>query len=141
MMRADLVGTIQELLRATGAFSTVCGIGSDKPTYPLARVWVNGCPANGNLNDTPKARIDLRVAVQIETNPVKDADGNTDESTLYDLVDRTFLALHNVKLPGKGSQPLIVHDHPGLQGYEQSKPVVYLLQVSARVIPASFSMT
>jgi len=141
MMRADIVKAIQDLLRATGAFSTVCGIGSDNPTYPLARVWANGCPANGNLNDSPKARIDLRVAVQVETNPVKDADGNTDESALYNLVDQSFMALHNVKLPGKGSQPLSVHDHPGLQGYKQAKPVVYLLQVSVRVIPASFSLT
>lgn len=140
MMRADIVGAIQELLRATGVFSRVCGIGSDKPAYPLARVWANGCPAK-NLDDAPKPRLDLRIAVQIETNPVKDADGNTDERALYDLVDRAFLALHNVKLPGKGSQPLIVHDHPGLQLYEQAKPMVYLLQVSARVMPASFSLT
>lgn len=141
MMRADVVNVIQELLRATGVFSTVCGIGSDKPVYPVARVWANGCPLNGNLNDAPKPRIDLRVAVQIETNPVKDADGNTDESALYDLVDQAFMALHNIKLPGKGSQPLIVHDHPGLQLYEQTKPMVYLLQVSVRVMPASFSLT
>ncbi len=141
MMRADIVKSIQGLLRATGVFSTVCGIGSDKPTYPLVRVWANGCPANGNLNDSPKARIDLRVAVQIETTPAKDANGNTDESALYDLVDQSFMALHNVKLPGKGSQPLVVHDHPGLQGYEQAKPAMYLLQVSVRVIPSSFSLT
>lgn len=141
MMRADIVKAIQGLLRATGVFSAVCGIGSDKPVYPLARVWANGCPANGNLNDAPTARIDLRVAVQIETCPEKDADGNTDESELYDLVDHAFKVLHNIKLPGKGSQPLIVHDHPGLQLYEQTKPMVYLLQVSVRVMPATFSLT
>jgi len=140
MMRADIVKAIQDLLRTTGAFSTVCGIGSDKPTYPLARVWANGCPQK-NIENTPQAMIDLRVAVQIETNPVVDQDGNSDETLLYDLVDRAFKALHDAKLPGKGSLPLIVHDHPGLSAYEQSKPLVYLMQVSVRVVPEAFSIS
>ena len=140
MMRADIVKSIQGLLRATGVFSTVCGIGSDKPTYPLARVWANGCPPK-NIENNPQAMIDLRVAVQIETHPVVDQDGNSDETALYDLVDRAFKALHNVRFSGKGSLPLIVYDNPGLSAYEQSKPLVYLMQVSVRVIPASFSLT
>lgn len=139
-MRADIVGAIQGLLTATGAFSTVCGIGSDKPTYPLARVWANGCPAT-NIENTPQAMIDLRVAVQIETHPVIDADGNTDETKLYDLIDTTFNALHNVLLPGRGAKHLVVYDHPGLSAYEQSKPMVYLMQVSVRVLPELFSLT
>lgn len=140
MMRADIVKSIQDLLRATGVFSTVCGIGSDKPTYPLARVWANGCPPK-NIENNPQAMIDLRVAVQIETYPVVDQDGNSDETALYDLVDRAFGTLHEVKLPGKGSLPLIVYDSPGLSAYEQSKPLVYLLQVSVRVVPGEFSIT
>lgn len=140
MMRADIVKSIQGLLRGTGLFSTVCGIGSDKPTYPLARVWANGCPAK-NIDNSPQAMIDLRVAVQIETHPAIDEDGNTDETALYDLVDRSFIALHNVRFSGKGSLPLIVYDNPGLSAYEQSKPLVYLMQVSVRVVPASFSLT
>lgn len=139
-MRADIVKSIQDLLRATGVFSTVCGIGSDKPTYPLARVWANGCPQT-NIENSPQAMIDLRVAVQIETHPVVDQDGNTDETALYDLVDRAFEALHDAKLPGKGSLPLVAHDHPGLSAYEQSKPLVYLMQVSVRVVPGEFSIT
>lgn len=140
MMRADVVKAIQDLLRATGVFSTVCGIGSDKPAYPLARVWANGCPQT-NIENSPQAMIDLRVAVQIETYPVLDLDGNSDETGLYDLVDSTFNALHDVKLPGKGSLPLIVYDHPGLSAYEQAKPLVYLLQISVRAVPEAFSIT
>jgi len=140
MMRADIVNSIRGLLRATGVFSTVCGIGSDKPTYPLARVWANGCPQT-NIEKRPQAMIDLRVAVQIETHPAVDQDGNTDETALYDLVDRAFGALHEVRFPGKGSLPLIVYDYPGLSAYEQSKPLVYLMQVSVRVVPGAFLIT
>lgn len=140
MMRADIVGAIQELLRATGVFSRVCGIGSDKPSYPLAKVWANGCPQK-NIENRPQAMIDLRVAVQIETHPVLDQDGNSDETVLYDLVDSAFKALHNVELPVKGSLPLIVYDNPGLSAYEQSKPLVYLMQVSVRVVPEAFSIS
>ncbi len=139
MMRADIVKSIKGLLRGTGKFSTVCGIGSDKPTYPLARVWANGCPKD-NIENSPQAMIDLRVAVQIETHPVVDQDGNSDETALYDLVDQSFKALHDAKLPGKGSLPLIAYDHPGLSAYEQSKPLVYLMQVSVRVVPEAFSI-
>jgi len=140
MMRSDIVGAIQGLLTSTGAFSTVCGIGSEKPVYPLARVWANGSQ-QPNLENTPQAMLDLRVAVQIETMPVVDAFGNTDESTLYNLVDATFAAIHNVLLPGRGAKHLIVLDNPGLSAYEQSKPMVYLLQVSVRVLPDVFSLT
>jgi len=138
MMRADIVNSIKGLLEATGVFSSVCGIGSEKPGYPLVRVWANGCPQT-NIENSPRAMIDLRVAVQIETHPVLDSNGNSDEAGLYDLVDSAFKALHNMKLPGKGSLPLIVFDHPGLSTYEQSKPLVYLIQVSVRVVPEAFS--
>ncbi len=139
MMRADIVNIIKGLLDGTGVFATVCGIGSEKPKYPLVRVWANGCPQK-NMENIPQAMIDLRVAVQIETYPAADANGNTDETTLYDLVDRSFKALHDAKLPGKGSLPLIVYDHPGLSAYEQSKPLVYLMQASVRVVPEAFSI-
>lgn len=140
MMRADIVNAIKGLLVDTGVFTSVCGISSEKPGYPLARIWANGCPQI-NIENRPQAMIDLRVAVQIETFPVLDPDGNSDETVLYNLVDSAFEALHNVALPGRGLLPLIVHDHPGLSVFEQSKPLVYLMQVSVRVVPQAFSTT
>lgn len=141
MMRSDIAQAIKDMLAATGKFGTVCGLGSDKPTYPLVRAWINGCPKDGNINNTPDALIDLRVAVQIETWLPKDDDGNSIDTTLYDLVDTAFAALHDKKLPGRGSLPLITYDHPGLGGYSSDGPAVYTMQVSVKVAPQHFSIT
>lgn len=139
MMRADIVTVIKNSLSGLGVFATVCGIGSDKPVYPLARVWIPG--TKDNLDNAPQARIDLRAVVQIETWLEKDADGNSIDGPLYDLVDSVFSALHGLQMPGRGSQPLIVYDSPGLGEYGNDRPATYLLQVSARVIPEAFSLT
>ena len=140
MMRADIADVIKGQLVGLGIFGTVCGMGCDKPAYPLARVWIPGCPKE-NLDNTPQARIDLRVALQLETWLKKDDDGNSIDAPLYDLVDQVFAALHDYKMAGKGSQPLVVHDFPGLGEYNSEGPTVYLLQISARVIPRTFSLT
>ncbi len=140
MMRSDIAHAIKEKLITLGIFSTVCGLGSDKPSYPLARVWIPGCPKE-NLDNKPEARIDLRVALQLETWLQKDQNGNSIDGPLYDLVDQAFAALHNYKLTGKGSQPLEVHDFPGISTYNSDGPTIYLLQISARVMPRSFSLT
>lgn len=140
MMRADITSAIKSIIKNAGVFGMVCGLDSSKPVYPLARVWVPGCPKD-NQDNSPQARIDLRIAVQIETLLERDSDGNTIDGPLYDLVDTVFSALHNKSLTGRGSQPLIVYDSPGLAGFQNDSPVVYLLQVSARVIPESFSLT
>ena len=139
MMRADIANAVKDILSGTGAFATVSGIGCDKPSYPLARVWIPGCPKE-NLDNAPQARIDLRVAVQVETF-LTESNGLTDDAPLYDLVDTAFAALHNQQLPGRGSQPLIVYDSPGLGEYRSDGPAVYLLQVSVRVLPDAFSLT
>lgn len=140
-MRNEVAEAIKGLLLATGQFGAVLGLGSDKPSYPLARVWVNGSPRDNNINGAPNTLIDLRVAVQIETHLGKDDDGNSIDATLYGLVDTAFDALHNAKLPGRGSLPLIVYDHPGLGAYSSDGPAVYTMQVSARVMPETFSLT
>lgn len=139
-MRKELVSYIKTVLTNTGKFSTVCGLGSDKPKYPLVRVWVPGTPPQ-NLDNDPQARIDLRIAVQIETMLEKDAEGNTIDGPLYDLVDETFSALHGALPQGAGIQPFIVYDSPGLGEYASDSPAVYLMQVSARVIPEAFALT
>ena len=139
MMRSDIASVIKTALSGIGVFSAVVGVGSDKPQYPLARVWIPG--TKENLDNAPQARIDLRAAVQIETWLDKDDDGNTIDGPLYDLVDQVFAALHGLQLPGRGSQPLVVYDSPGLGEYGSDRPVIYLLQVSARVLPDAFSLT
>jgi hypothetical protein len=139
-MRADIADTIKSTLSGLGVFGAVCGLTADKPIYPLARVWIPGCPKD-NLDNAPQARIDLRVAVQIETHLERDADGNSIDGSLYDLVDQVFAALHGLQLPGRGSQPMIVYDSPGLSGLGESGQAVYMLQVSVRVIPELFSLT
>lgn len=138
-MRADIVDVIKNSLGGLGVFATVCGIGSDKPTYPLARVWIPG--TKDNLDNAPQARIDLRAVVQIETWLEKDDDGNSIDGPLYDIVDSVFSALHGMQIPGRGSQPLIVYDSPGMGEYGADRPAIYLIQVSARVIPEAFSLT
>lgn len=139
MMRSEIASFIKAALSDVGVFSSVVGIGSDKPVYPLARVWIPG--TKDNLDNAPQARIDLRVAVQIETWLEKDDDGNSIDGPLYDLVDTVFTALHGLQMTGRGSQPLIVHDSPGLGEYGSDRPAIYLLQVSARVMPETFSLT
>lgn len=141
MMRDDIAQAIKGMLAATGMFGAVCGLGSDKPAYPLARVWINGCPRDGNIDNTPDALLDLRVVVQIETWLPKDNDGNSIDTALYDLVDTAFAGLHNKKIPGKGTLPLIAYDHPGLGAYSSDGPAVYTIQVSVRVAPQHFSIT
>lgn len=139
-MRSDIVTAIQEKLTAAGDFSMVCGLHSDKPAYPLARVWYQG--ARENLDNEPQARLNSNIGVQIETVLEKDENGNSVDGPLYDLVDTAFNALHNYKLPGAGSQNLWVYDAPGLSGFKADDgPSIYLLTVTARVIPESFSLT
>jgi len=139
-MRADLVEVIQGILLGTGVFDTVCGLSSDKPKYALARVWYQGCPKN--MDNAPQARLDANLGVQIETVLEKDADGNSIDAPMYDLVDTAFNALHGYELPGKGSQPLIVYDSPGWSNFKsEGGAAIYLLTVSARVIPENFSLT
>jgi hypothetical protein len=141
MMRAEIAQEIQKLLAATGQFKAVLGLGSDKPEYPLARVWVSGGLKDANIENRPEAFIDLRVVLQIEIWLAKDDDGNSIDGPIYDLVDVSFNALHGKKLPGKGSQHLIVYDFPGLIEYKSDAPAVYTIQVSARVLPKQFSLT
>lgn len=141
-MRSELVATIKALLTATEKFSTVCGMHSDKPAYPLARVWHHGSPKN--LDDTPQARIVTNLGVQIETILKKDAAGNSIDKPLYDLVDAAIAALHNVRPAGAGIQPLIVYDAPGMDAFQEKtdgSPAIYLLTVTARVIPETFALT
>ncbi|ADW16383.1 hypothetical protein Despr_0194 [Desulfobulbus propionicus DSM 2032] len=140
MMRAEISDAIKGRLSSLGVFGSVCGLVADKPVYPLAKVWAPGCPKE-NLDNSPQARIDLRVAVQIETHLERDADGNSIDSPLYNLVDQVFSTLHGLQLPGRGSQPMIVFDSPGLSGFGDSGQAVYLLQVSVRVMPELFSLT
>jgi len=140
-MRSEIAETIKSLLMATGKFAAVVGIGADKPAYPLARVWINGSPKDSNINDSPDALIDLRVAVQIETWLPKDEQGDSVETVLYEMVDAAYLALHNAKLPGKGiARPLICLDHPGMTAYAHDSPAVYTMQVSVWVAPRHFSI-
>ena len=138
-MRKEIVDYIKDRLTETGKYKEVCGLGSKTPEYPLARVWAPGC-AEPNPDNRPEARIDLRIAVQIETILREDKNGNSVDGGLYDLVDAAFAALQNLKLPGKGSQPLIVYDSPGLGEYKTDGPAVYTLQVSIRVILPVFSL-
>jgi hypothetical protein len=140
-MRSDLAQAIKDLLAATGQFGSVIGLGGDQPVYPLARVWIKGCPKADNLENRPEAMLDLRVIVRIEARLAKDGDGNSIDGPLYDLADTAFNALHNIKLPGKGSLPLVVYDHPGLRAYNSDGPAAHTMQVSARVLPQSFSLT
>ena len=140
-MRSEIVDAIKGILSGTNKFGSVIGLGSDRPKYPLARVWLNGTPRDENLNDAPASLLELRAAVQIETWVAKDEDGNTDESGLYDLVDVVFDSLQNVKLPGAGSMPMVVYDHPALGAYSNEGPAVYTMQVSIRVSPQYFTTT
>lgn len=141
-MRADLVGAIRGILSGTRAFASVCGLSSDKPAYPLARVWCQGTPEK-NLDNAPQARIEIHFGVQIETVLAKDGDGNSIDGPLYDLADTAFNAMHGYQLPGRGSQKLIVYDSPGLSSFksEGPGPAVYLMTVTVRVIPENFSLT
>lgn len=139
-MRSDIVAAIQTRLTATGVFSAVCGLSSDKPAYPLARVWYHG--AKENINNEPLTEISSQIGVQIETVLEKDASGNSIDGPLYDLVDAAFNSLSEYKLPGKGHRQFIVMDSPGLQVFQMdSGPAVYLLTVFVRVIPDKFSLT
>lgn len=139
-MRSDLVAAIKAKLTATGVFTTVCGLSSEKPSYPLVRVWYQG--AKENMDNSPQARLNSNLGVQIETNLVKDVNGDSVDGPLYDLIDAAFSALHNCELPAIGIQKLIVLDSPGLSEYKaDSGPAIYLLTVSARVIPEAFSLT
>lgn len=140
-MRKELVASIKAALVASGAFSKVTGLGAEKPTYPLVRVYIPGSK-DENLDNSPQVRLDMRVAVQIETNLETDANGDTLDGPLYDLVDSVFSTLQNIVPPGIkcGVQPLAVLDSPGLGAFNQEGPTVYLLQVATRVIPATFSL-
>lgn len=140
-MRKELVNHIRAQLEATGAFGMVAGIGCEKPRYPLARVWSNSTPAK-NREDLPTAFIELAIAVQIETKLAVGVDGRTDDGPLYDLVDTVFSALHgHTPEDSKGLMPLIVHDAPGIGQYASDAPAVYVMQISAAVVPAAFSLT
>lgn len=139
-MRPELVTAIQVKLVATGVFSMVCGLHSDKPSYPLARVWYQG--VKDNINNEPLTEITSAIGVQIETVLEKDVNGNSIDGPLYDHVDTAFNALSEHKLPGKGHRQFIVLDHPGLQDFKiDGGPAAYLLTVFARVIPDKFTLT
>ena len=141
-MRSEIVDAIKALLTETEEFETVCGMHSDKPSYPLVRVWYQGAPKN--LDDSPQARIVANLGIQIETILKKDLNGDSIDGPLYDLVDVAFNALHNVKIDANGIQPLIAYDSPGMDGFQEKTdggPAIYLLTVTARVIPESFSLT
>lgn len=146
-MRSEIVEAVKAVLLDTGVFAGVCGLSADKPVFPLVRVWSQGTRGDNNLDNDPQARVDLLLGVQIETWLEKDAAGNSVDKPLYDLVDAAFNALHNYKLPGRGSQKLIVHDSPGLDSFDTKKgqeatgDAVYRMTVSVRVIPENFSLT
>ena len=139
-MRADIVAAVQARLAGLAEVAMVCGLGVEKPAYPLVRVWAKGTPES-NLDNAPQARIDLRLVVQIETYLETDEDGRTDETALYGAVDAVFTVLHGYQLPGRGSQPIIMFDHPGLLDLDADKRAIYQLQASVRVLPDLFSLT
>jgi hypothetical protein len=138
-MRSDVVTAVKGRIEAIPEIAMVSGLGVDKPKYPLVRVWAKGTPAE-NLDNSPQARIDLRLVIQVETflETVNDA---TVDDGLYDAVDAVFAALHGHLLPGRGSQPIIVYDNPGLLNFDADKRVVYQLQASVRVMPGQFALT
>jgi len=140
-MRKEIVSIVQAMLTASGAFAKVAGIRTDRPLYPLARVWIPGS-TDKPIDTLPQALLDLRVAVQVETAIEMDADGNSLEGPLYDLVDAVFSALHAQFLPGvkSGAHPLIVFDSPGIGEFNPDGATAYLLQVSVRVVPAAFTL-
>lgn len=139
-MRSEIITAVQALLASTGVFSMVCGMHSDKPDYPLCRVWYQG--VKGNISDKAITEISASIGVQIETVLAKDDNGNSIDAPLYSLVDTAFDALSEYKLPGKGSQQFIVMDSPGLQEFQaDSGPAAYLMTVIARVVPGYFTLT
>ncbi len=139
-MRSEIVTAVKDRLADTGVFSTLCGLSSDKPSYPLCRVWYHG--GKENINNEPLTEIPSRIAVQIETVLEKDEDGNSIDGPLYDLVDAAFNSLSEYKLPGKGHGQFIVLDAPGIQEFKaDSGPAVYLLTVLVPVVPKYFTLT
>lgn len=139
-MRSEIVSAIQARLAASNAFAQVCGLHSDKPSYPLVRVWYHG--TKENINNEPLTEITSSIGIQIETVLEKDAVGNSVDAPLYDLVDAAFNSLSEFKLPGRGHRQFIVLDQPGLQEFQiDSGPAVYLLTILVRVVPGKFSLT
>lgn len=138
-MRSDVVTAVKGIIESTDGVAVVSGLGAYKPKYPLVRVWAKGTP-EGNLNDPPNARIDLRLVIQVETF-LEVVDDVTVDDGLYDVVDAVFLALNGAQLTGRGSQPIIVYDNPGLIDFDADKRATYQMQASVRVMPGQFALT
>ena len=138
-MRAEVVDAVIEriLQKSGGKIAMAAGLLVESPKYPLVRVWAKCAPEN--LDNSPQARIDLRLVVQVETF-IEVVDGFTNEKGLYDAVDSVFFALHGHRIPGGGTQRIIVYDTPGLLDFDSDKRAIYQMQASVRVVPDNFSL-
>ena len=133
-MLAALLTATADLLTTTGAFpSVVCGVGAPDAGYPAINLWLQKSGAAAGKVDPLE---DVQILVQVQSYAGEDKAAGY--LGLLDLVDTAKGALHRARLPGHGAQQLSVADIEAMR-LPENGPMVYVIRVTVRVNPSSFT--
>jgi hypothetical protein len=133
-MYGDLLQAVQALLVATKAFpSVVCGVGAPDAGYPALNLWLHKGTEVSGKTDTQE---DVQILVQVQSYSGDDKEDAY--LALMDLVAIAKRALNRARLPGRGAQQLAVPDVEAIR-LPDNGPMVYVLRVTVRINPSSFT--